>query len=88
MRRRGRAAGDHRGLHEAGRARAGQPRRGTVVGVDERNRGVHSGGRVAAPVFSDIMGNALRLLQVKPDMLDGQFSLAKSSDYAELGDDS
>ena len=72
----------------AGLAPAVQPRLVTVVVIDEPNRGLHSGGQVAAPVFSDIMGNALRLLQVKPDMLDGQFSLAKSSDYAELGDDS
>ena len=56
--------------------------------IDEPDGGLHSGGQVAAPVFSDVMGNALRLLQVKPDILDDQFSLAKSADLAGHGDDS
>ena len=54
--------------------------------IDEPAGGLHSGGQVAAPVFSDVMGNALRLLQVKPDILDDQFSLAKSEDLVGHGD--
>ena len=42
----------------------------TVVVIDEPNEDLYSGGLVAAPVFSEVTGNALRLLQVTPDQLD------------------
>ena len=52
----------------AGIAPAENPRLVTVVVIDEPDRRVHYGGLVAAPVFSEVTGNALRLLQVTPDM--------------------
>jgi cell division protein FtsI (penicillin-binding protein 3) len=35
--------------------------------IDEPNAGEHMGGQVAAPVFSRVVGGALRLLAVAPD---------------------
>ncbi len=52
----------------AGLAPADNPRLVTVVIIDEPDRGVYFGGLVAAPVFSEVTGNALRLLQVTPDI--------------------
>jgi cell division protein FtsI (penicillin-binding protein 3) len=43
------------------------PRLAAVVVIDEPNAGQHMGGQVAAPVFSRIVGGALRLLAVAPD---------------------
>jgi cell division protein FtsI (penicillin-binding protein 3) len=50
-----------------GVAPATQPRLAAVVVIDEPNAGEHMGGQVAAPVFSRIVGGALRLLAVAPD---------------------
>ena len=38
--------------------------------IDEPREGDYFGGLVAAPVFSEVTGNALRLLQVTPDNMD------------------
>jgi hypothetical protein len=35
--------------------------------IDEPNAGKHMGGDVSAPVFSNVVGGALRLLGVPPD---------------------
>jgi cell division protein FtsI (penicillin-binding protein 3) len=43
------------------------PRLAAVVVLDEPSAGQHQGGQVSAPVFSAIMGGALRLLAVAPD---------------------
>ena len=43
------------------------PRLAAVVVIDEPNAGLHQGGQVAAPVFSAVLGSALRLLAVAPD---------------------
>ena len=43
------------------------PRLAAVVVIDEPSAGKHRGGDVAAPVFSAVMGGALRLLGVPPD---------------------
>ncbi|HTY94644.1 MAG TPA: penicillin-binding transpeptidase domain-containing protein [Steroidobacteraceae bacterium] len=51
----------------AGVAPATQPRLAAVVVVDTPSAGQHRGGDVAAPVFSAVMGPALRLLGVAPD---------------------
>lgn len=51
----------------AGLAPATHPRLVTVVVIDEPARGNYFGGLVAAPVFSEVTSNALRLLQVPPD---------------------
>jgi cell division protein FtsI (penicillin-binding protein 3) len=43
------------------------PRLAAVVVIDEPGAGQHMGGQVAAPVFSRVVGGALRLLAVAPD---------------------
>ncbi len=53
----------------AGIAPASRPRLVTVVMIDEPSRGQYFGGQVAAPVFSSVMGGALRLLNITPDQL-------------------
>ncbi len=50
-----------------GVAPASTPRLAAVVVIDEPNAGEHMGGQVSAPVFSRIVGEALRLLAVAPD---------------------
>ena len=44
-----------------------KPRIVVAVMIDEPTNGRYYGGDVAAPVFSQIMGGALRLLSVVPD---------------------
>src|SRR6185437_6197647 len=50
-----------------GVAPASSPRLAAVVIIDEPNAGLHMGGQVSAPVFSAVVGGALRLLAVAPD---------------------
>jgi cell division protein FtsI (penicillin-binding protein 3) len=50
-----------------GVAPATAPRLAAIVVIDEPTAGKHMGGEVAAPVFSRIVGGALRLLAVAPD---------------------
>jgi cell division protein FtsI (penicillin-binding protein 3) len=50
-----------------GVAPATHPRLAAVVVIDEPGAGHYYGGEVAAPVFSEVMGGALRLLAVPPD---------------------
>lgn len=50
-----------------GVAPATAPRLAAVVVIDEPSAGLHMGGQVAAPVFSRVVGGALRLLAVAPD---------------------
>jgi cell division protein FtsI (penicillin-binding protein 3) len=50
-----------------GVAPASAPRLAAVVVIDEPSAGQHMGGQVAAPVFSRVVGGALRLLAVAPD---------------------
>jgi cell division protein FtsI (penicillin-binding protein 3) len=50
-----------------GVAPASDPRLAAIVVIDEPSAGLHRGGQVAAPVFSQIVGGALRLLAVAPD---------------------
>ena len=54
----------------AGLSPVDQPRIVTIVVIDEPGIGDYFGGLVAAPVFSEVTGSALRLLQVPPDQLD------------------
>ena len=37
--------------------------------IDEPSKGQYYGGAVAAPVFSAVMGDTLRILNIKPDGL-------------------
>ena len=53
----------------AGLAPVDNPRLVTVVVIDEPRDGDYFGGLVAAPVFSEVTGSALRLLQVTPDAM-------------------
>ncbi|HVW68677.1 MAG TPA: penicillin-binding transpeptidase domain-containing protein [Steroidobacteraceae bacterium] len=43
------------------------PRLAAVVVIDDPSNGQHQGGSVSAPVFSEVVGGALRLLAVAPD---------------------
>ncbi len=51
----------------AGMAPASDPRLVLAVMVNEPSNGAYFGGQVAAPVFSRIMGGALRILNIAPD---------------------
>ncbi len=53
----------------AGYAPLNDPRLAIVVMVDEPSAGEYYGGTVAAPVFSNVMTNAMRLLDIAPDKL-------------------
>jgi cell division protein FtsI (penicillin-binding protein 3) len=50
-----------------GMAPTSNPRLAAVVVIDEPSAGKYMGGDVAAPVFSAVVGHALRLLAVAPD---------------------
>lgn len=50
-----------------GVAPASNPRLAAVVVIDEPGAGLYYGGDVAAPVFSAVVGGALRLLAIAPD---------------------
>jgi cell division protein FtsI (penicillin-binding protein 3) len=51
----------------AGVAPTTNPRLAAVVVIDDPTGGQHQGGPVSAPVFSGVVGGALRLLAVAPD---------------------
>jgi cell division protein FtsI (penicillin-binding protein 3) len=51
-----------------GIAPASNPRLAAVVVLDEPE-GKHQGGEVSAPVFSEVVGGALRLMAVPPDQI-------------------
>lgn len=51
----------------AGFAPASKPRLAMVVTIDDPRQNGHYGGQVAAPVFSNVMAGALRLMNVTPD---------------------
>jgi len=53
----------------AGLAPASDPRLATVVVIDEPGGELYYGSDVAAPVFSDVMAESLRLLAVPPDAM-------------------
>ena len=51
----------------AGMMPAGRPELAMVVMIDEPGKGQYFGGDVAAPVFSDVMAGAMRLMDIPPD---------------------
>lgn len=55
--------------YTAGVAPASQPRFALVVVINNPQGGKYYGGAVSAPVFSDIMGQILRTMNVKPDAI-------------------
>ncbi|EKN4699311.1 peptidoglycan glycosyltransferase FtsI [Yersinia ruckeri] len=58
--------------YTAGVAPASQPRFALVVVINNPQGGKYYGGAVAAPVFSEIMGEILRTMNVEPDALPTQ----------------
>ncbi len=70
----------------AGFSPINDPRLVTVVVVDEPSEGGYFGGVVAAPVFSEVTGNALRLMQVTPDQTKANGPIVKRSDAALRGE--
>lgn len=63
----GRYADDRYVASFVGLAPASDPRLIIAVMIDEPSKGQYYGGAVAAPVFSQVMAGALRLLAVPPD---------------------
>ncbi|MFO1254030.1 MAG: penicillin-binding transpeptidase domain-containing protein, partial [Inhella sp.] len=51
-----------------GLAPVAKPRIVVAVMVDEPSNGVYYGGAVAAPVFSQVVAQTLRLMHVPPDL--------------------
>jgi len=72
----------------AGLSPVDNPRLVTIVVVDEPGDGNYFGGVVAAPVFSEVTGNALRLLQVTPDQLDVNRTVADAQRASKQRGDS
>ncbi|MFC1589083.1 peptidoglycan D,D-transpeptidase FtsI family protein [Pseudomonadota bacterium] len=56
----------------AGMVPADSPELVMVVMIDEPRNGEYFGGEVAAPVFSQVMAGAMRLLDVAPDRVSGK----------------
>jgi len=56
----------------AGFAPVSDPELAAVVVIHDPKGGQHFGSVVAAPIFSEVMGHALRLLGVEPDDIDGE----------------
>lgn len=67
----------------AGLAPVDNPRIVSVVAIDAPQGGEYYGGEVAAPVFSRVMGDALRLLNVRPDLGDDADVADKASAKTE-----
>jgi len=62
----------------AGMVPANSPELVMVVMIDEPRNGEHFGGEVAAPVFSQVMAGAMRLLDVAPDSISEKQLVMKS----------
>ncbi len=60
----------------AGMVPVHNPRLVTVVVVNDPQGGSYFGGLVAAPVFARVTADALRLLNIAPELLDGKQALA------------
>ncbi len=67
----------------AGMAPVDNPRIVCVVAVDAPQGGEYYGGEVAAPVFARVMGDALRLLNVRPELGTGGDLAAKPGQASE-----
>ena len=63
----------------AGLAPASNPRLVCVVLIEEPTGDTHYGGDVAAPVFSEVVSGALRLIDIAPDRLDTDSLVARTS---------
>lgn len=70
----------------AGIVPASKPRLAAVVVIDQPGRGDYYGGQIAAPVFAEVMSDALRLLDVPPDDLaNSPHAVNRPSHQAALG---
>ena len=67
-----------------GVAPASNPRLAAVVMIDEPGAGKYYGGEVSAPVFSEVVGGALRLLAVPPDQPVGKHTGPQTMQAAVL----
>jgi cell division protein FtsI (penicillin-binding protein 3) len=76
---------DHYNAVFAGMAPASHPRLVMVVVINDPSGDAYYGGEVAAPVFSKVMGGALRILDIPPDDVEslGGASLALLTDKKE-----
>ena len=54
----------------AGFAPTSNPRLAMVIVIDDPQAGAYYGGAISAPVFSQVMGGALRLLNITPDLIE------------------
>jgi cell division protein FtsI (penicillin-binding protein 3) len=70
----------------AGLAPVSDPRLAMVVVINEPRGEKYYGGAVAAPVFSNVMAGALRMLDIPPDDLSEMPGTAPGSRLALLGD--
>jgi cell division protein FtsI (penicillin-binding protein 3) len=64
----------------AGVVPASEPRLVMAVMIDEPTQNGYYGGQVAAPVFSEVLGHALRLMNISPDDLPALQQMAKSAE--------
>lgn len=69
----------------AGMAPMDDPRIVTVVAVDAPQGGDYYGGEVAAPVFARVMSDALRLLNVRPELTAGEAAARTPDTVGERG---
>ncbi|SFR73298.1 peptidoglycan synthetase FtsI [Marinobacter daqiaonensis] len=69
----------------AGMAPMEDPKIVTVVAVDAPQGGDYYGGEVAAPVFARVMGDALRLLNVRPELTAVEAAAQTPADSGERG---
>ena len=68
-----------------GFAPVSDPRYIVAVMIDEPSNGVHYGGQVAAPVFSDIMNSMLRASGIAPDMPAPPLQMARNTAIIKEG---
>jgi cell division protein FtsI (penicillin-binding protein 3) len=66
----------------AGMAPASNPRLVMVVMIDEPSAGEYYGGAVAAPIFSKVMQESLRILDIAPDRPMAPIMAARQEDPA------
>jgi cell division protein FtsI (penicillin-binding protein 3) len=78
----GKGYGNSYRAYFAGIAPISAPRIVVAVMIDEPTGGSHYGGDVAAPVFSTIVGETLRALNVAPDSQHSQLTLNEQSSKA------
>lgn len=64
----------------AGIVPVSNPRLVMVVMIDDPKQNGYHGGQVAAPVFSEVLGHALRLMNISPDDLPAIQRMAKSQE--------